>query len=304
MAGQGADEGAPLSLGELRVGGRAHEAVTEKGYVFGAVCQFASFCNWANRANRRLAIYGGAGEGQVVLESSPPRLICEAHDHTGRGPKARLAARPPGLSPRRRRRKHEPWLATSCRRASRASAQARKCRRNIGRPGAKSPQPVAHGLPGAAETGRHRPLAGTSRLGQEGCADHLGRVRSAGEEPFGEQHRSLLAGLAPRPPGPVPLGRWPEASRPRPGIAPRPQLSFTVRAGQLPGPQLGLDNSRVVSYDEQSGALRASQRTPSLSAKRKARGSLPFRTSSRCRPHHRQRNHADRFACHRARCRF
>ena len=45
LAGESAHEVAPLSLGELRVGGRACQAVTEKGYVFGAVCQFASFCN-------------------------------------------------------------------------------------------------------------------------------------------------------------------------------------------------------------------------------------------------------------------
>ena len=139
---------------------------------------------------------------------------------------------------------------------------------DIGGPGAESPEPVAYGLPSAAKTGRHYPLAGAGRLGQQGVADDLGYVLAPHEEPLREQDRRLLTGPTPRPAGPVPLGPYGQTRRAQTGVPPGPQLSSATWASELPGPQLGLDNPRVVPYDEQSGALQASQRTPSLSAKR------------------------------------
>jgi hypothetical protein len=55
-----------------------------------------------------------------VLDSSPPRAIREAHDHTGRGPKARLAARAARATASTASAKTVPWLASACKRASRA----------------------------------------------------------------------------------------------------------------------------------------------------------------------------------------
>jgi len=175
---------------------------------------------------------------------------------------------------------------------------------DLGCSGGKGPQPVAHRLSWSPGTDRNCSLAGPSRLGDEGSADHLGGIDSPCEEPLGEQHRCLIATSTARPARAVAFGPSNEPGASWPGAAPGPELSVAVRASQLPGLELSLDNVWVVSYDEQSGASghpRGPLRSP---AKRMARGSLPFRTSSRCRWHHRQRNHANPSEHHHAHCRF
>jgi hypothetical protein len=203
-----------------------------------------------------------------VLESSPPWLIREAQDHTGRGPKARLAALAARATASTASAKAGPCATTSWRRASRASAQVRKCRQI-------DPALVPKDLNQLCTVSRVWPRRAATALWPAPAALALGELGRSPRPSLGAGRRTglraaptFMASPTTRPARPVPLGQVCQARRASPGVASGPQFSFAVRASQMPSPQRDIDNPSLVPYDEQSGALRASQGTRSLSAKR------------------------------------